>query len=98
MSLGCRSGLAALADPYPDAVQRGERQRPDCGRGQDYLGLGDEEIAAYKSSGAGTFSITVSAMKPVAQEACCAPNAEGTAKVRLATGEACGCGIESTCC
>lgn len=74
-----------------------------------------EEIAAYKASGAGTFSITVSAYKSGApggtqmpkqvrhdtgQEAtaCCAPNAEGTEKVKLATGETCGCGIDSTCC
>jgi len=72
--------------------------------------LSAEEIAAYKASGAGTFSITVSAYKAgeksvkgekaVSEEkdACCAPNAEGTAKVKLATGEECGCGINSTCC
>lgn len=63
--------------------------------------LSADEIAAYKSSGAGTFSITVSAHKPgkVSQkDACCAPNAEGTEKVKLATGETCGCGINSTCC
>ena len=62
--------------------------------------LGAEEIAAYKQSGTGTFSITVAATKPdgAAQDACCAPNAAGTAKVKLATGEACGCGIDSTCC
>ena len=79
-----------------------------------------EEIAAYKASGAGTFSITVSAVKKEAvkdatvdkasmisaipgqarndKAACCAPNAEGTEKVKLATGETCGCGINSTCC
>lgn len=67
-----------------------------------------EEIAAYKVSGAGIFSITIAAYKPgigamprdVQQEGagCCAPNAEGTAKVKLATGETCGCGIDSTCC
>ncbi|MEO8069010.1 MAG: arsenite methyltransferase [Flavobacteriales bacterium] len=68
-----------------------------------------EEIAAYKASGAGTFSVTVSASKPGAKAAsvdttadakaaCCAPNAEGTEKVKLATGETCGCGIDSTCC
>lgn len=55
-----------------------------------------EEIAAYKASGAGTFSITVSAYK--AKDACCAPNAEGTAKVKVATGEECGCGPNSNCC
>ncbi len=55
-----------------------------------------EEIAAYKAHGAGTFSITVSAFKT--KDACCAPNAEGTAKVKLATGEECGCGPNSTCC
>ena len=63
--------------------------------------LSAEEIAAYKASGVGIFSITVSAHKPGAEgkkEACCAPNAEGTEKVKLATGEACGCGIDSTCC
>lgn len=59
-----------------------------------YLSAG--EIAAYKTSGVGTFSITVSAYK--AKDACCAPNAEGTEKVKLATGEACGCGIDNTCC
>ena len=58
--------------------------------------LDPAEIAAYKASSAGTFSITVTAHKP--KEGCCAPNAEGTAKVELATGEACGCGIDSTCC
>ena len=68
-----------------------------------------EEIAAYKASGAGTFSITVSATKPGGTSAipgqalhdnqkCCAPNAEGTEKVKLSTGEPCGCGINSTCC
>ena len=63
--------------------------------------LSAEEIAAYKASDAGTFSITVSAYKPGAEakkDACCAPNAEGTEKVKLATGETCGCGINSTCC
>lgn len=63
--------------------------------------LSADEIAAYKSSGAGTFSITVSAHKPgkvTQKDACCAPNAEGTEKVKLATGETCGCGINSTCC
>lgn len=59
-----------------------------------YLSAG--EIAAYKTSGVGTFSITVSAYK--AKDACCAPNAEGTEKVKLATGEACGCGIDNPCC
>jgi arsenite methyltransferase len=68
-----------------------------------------EEIATYKASGAGTFSITVSAAKPGAKAApadatsqtkaaCCAPNAEGTEKVKVATGETCGCAIDSTCC
>lgn len=63
--------------------------------------LSAEEIATYKASGVGIFSITVSAHKPGAEgkkEACCAPNAEGTEKVKLATGETCGCGIDSTCC
>lgn len=58
--------------------------------------ISPEEIAAYKASGAGTFSITVSASK--GKDACCAPNTEGTEKVKLATGETCGCGIDSTCC
>lgn len=74
-----------------------------------------EQIATYKASGAGTFSITVTASKGSVQEVrdastslsagvkegtegCCAPNAEGTEKVKLATGETCGCGIDSTCC
>lgn len=63
--------------------------------------LSAEQIAAYKASSAGTFSITVSAYKGGAKavkDACCAPNAEGTEKVKLATGETCGCGIDSTCC
>ena len=63
--------------------------------------LSTAEIAAYKASGTGIFSITVSAHKPSAEakkDACCAPNAEGTEKVKLATGETCGCGIDSTCC
>jgi arsenite methyltransferase len=79
--------------------------------------IGAEEIAAYKAGGAGTFSITVSATKPVGisampdhasvplstggrhdNEKCCAPNAEGTEKVNLTTGETCGCGINSACC
>jgi arsenite methyltransferase len=69
----------------------------------DILGkyLSTDEIAAYKASGAGTFSITVSAYKRGAEakkDVCCAPNAEGTEKVKLATGETCGCGIDSTCC
>lgn len=59
-----------------------------------YLSL--DEIAAYKASGAGTFSITVSATKPA--DVCCAPNAEGTAKVEVATGEECGCDPKSACC
>ena len=61
-----------------------------------------EEIAAYKTSDAGTFSITVSAYKrgrtKTDKDACCAPNAESTEKVSLTTGETCGCGINSTCC
>lgn len=63
--------------------------------------LSTEEIAAYKASGTGIFSITVSAYKPGAEatkDPCCAPNAEGTEKVKLATGETCGCGVNSTCC
>ncbi len=71
--------------------------------------IGAEEVAAYKASGAGTFSITVSATKPgvraashgtatTANAPCCAPNAEGTEKVNLTTGETCGCGVNSTCC
>ncbi|HRH39893.1 MAG TPA: arsenite methyltransferase, partial [Flavobacteriales bacterium] len=63
--------------------------------------ISNEEIAAYKASGSGIFSITVSAHKPGAAASagtCCVPNAEGTEKVKLATGETCGCGIDSTCC
>lgn len=58
--------------------------------------LSTEEMAAAKSQGLGIVSITVSGEK--ADEACCVPNAEGTAKVKVATGEACGCGVNSTCC
>ena len=64
-----------------------------------------QQIASYKASGTGIFSITVAAGKPStggatdnAKATCCAPNAEGTAKVKVATGEECGCGIDSTCC
>ncbi len=64
-----------------------------------------EQIAAYKASGTGIFSITVAASKPSTggathstKDVCCAPNAEGTEKVKVATGETCGCGIDSTCC
>lgn len=63
--------------------------------------LNAEELAAFKASGTGIFSITVSAHKSgkeASKEACCAPNAEGTEKVKVATGETCGCGINSTCC
>ncbi|MBL7950359.1 MAG: arsenite methyltransferase [Flavobacteriales bacterium] len=62
--------------------------------------LSAEEIEAYKSSSAGTFSITVSAYKPsvTKNDACCVPNEEGTAKVKLATGETCGCDPKSNCC
>jgi SAM-dependent methyltransferase len=79
------------------------RKRKPINLPEDILSkyLSADEIAAYKSSGAGTFSITVSAHKPGAEakkDACCAPNAEGTEKVKLATGETCGCGIDSTCC
>ncbi len=54
------------------------------------------QISAYKASGTGIFSITVAATK--SEDACCAPNAEGTAKVKVTTGEECGCGPDSTCC
>jgi len=64
-----------------------------------------EQIAAYKASGTGILSITAAASKPStggaadnAKAACCAPNAEGTEKVKVSTGETCGCGIDSTCC
>lgn len=63
--------------------------------------LNAAEIDAYRSSGAGIFSITVSAHKAsttTATDACCAPDTEGTAKVKLTTGETCGCGIDSSCC
>ncbi|MBP9081106.1 MAG: arsenite methyltransferase [Flavobacteriales bacterium] len=70
--------------------------------------LNAEELAAFKASGTGIFSITVSATKPavsqqayvpVAEEAvCCTPNAEGTAKVKVATGETCSCDPKSNCC
>lgn len=56
-----------------------------------------DAIAAFRTGGAGIFSITVAATKP-GKAACCAPNAEGTTKVELATGEPCGCGMDSTCC
>lgn len=70
--------------------------------------MDNKEIAAFKASGTGIFSITVSAHKPINvtmpdqarndNSGCCVPNAEGTEKVELATGETCGCGIDSTCC
>lgn len=58
--------------------------------------LTPEEIAEFKASKTGIYSITVSANK--GKSACCAPNAEGSAKVKVATGEECGCGVNSTCC
>lgn len=58
--------------------------------------LSPEEITAFKSGGTGIFSITVTGSKRV--DACCTPNAGGTAKVKVATGEPCGCGVESNCC
>lgn len=70
--------------------------------------LSAAEITEFRNSGVGIFSITVSAHKPGHtampgqarhdSSACCAPNAEGTEKVKLVTGETCGCGIDSTCC
>ncbi len=68
-----------------------------------------EEIAAFKTSGTGIFSVTVSAYKKHLEgtpsgrnaedaAACCAPNEAETEKVKLATGETCGCGVDSTCC
>jgi hypothetical protein len=61
--------------------------------------LSADEIASFKAGGTGIFSITVAAKKAgAAKEACCIPNAEGTAKVKVATGEPCGCGVNSNCC
>jgi len=64
-----------------------------------------EQIAAYKASGTSIFSITAAASKPStggaadnAKAACCALNVKGTEKVKVSTGETCGCGIDSTCC
>ena len=58
--------------------------------------LSADGIAAFKASGTGIFSITVAAAK--SSEECCTPNAEATAKVKVATGEECGCAPNSTCC
>lgn len=61
--------------------------------------LSADEIETYKQSNAGTYSITVAATKSGQKpDACCAPNAAGTEKVKVATGEVCGCGIDSACC
>ena len=64
-----------------------------------------EQIAVYKASGTGIFSITVAAGKRSidsatdhGQTACCVPNAAGTAEVKVGTGEDRGCGPNSTCC
>lgn len=58
--------------------------------------LSAEEMVAAKAQGLGIVSITVSGDKTTA--ACCVPNAEGTAKVKTASGETCGCGVNSVCC
>ena len=58
--------------------------------------LNPEELAAHKAGGTGIFSITVAATKSA--DVCCAPNAAGTAKVKVATGEECGCDPKSGCC
>lgn len=64
--------------------------------------LSAEEIAAFKASGTGIFSITVAATKSETQ--CCAPTAESTAKIKLTTVEGATlptegmCGPGSTCC
>ncbi|MCB9169232.1 MAG: arsenite methyltransferase [Flavobacteriales bacterium] len=58
--------------------------------------LAPEELARFRSGGAGIFSITVTAMKGDAP--CCVPDAEGKDKVKVATGEPCGCGADNACC
>ena len=58
--------------------------------------LDPEEVVAFKADGVNISSITVRGRKPEA--ACCVPNAEGSTKVKVATGETCGCGVDSTCC
>lgn len=59
--------------------------------------MGEAEITAFRAGGDGVFSITLYGEKPITAT-CCAPNAEGTAKVKVATGETCGCGVNSSCC
>jgi SAM-dependent methyltransferase len=54
-------------------------------------------VAQVKKDGLGVESITVYGEK-TSDAACCAPNAENTEKVVKATGEDCGCGIDSACC
>jgi SAM-dependent methyltransferase len=71
--------------------------------------LSAAEIAEYKASGSGIFSITVAAHSPSTpfttpdkgredNAACCVPNAQGTAKIKVATGEECGCDPKGNCC
>ena len=59
--------------------------------------LSQEALADVNSKGLGVESITVYGEKTT-DAACCAPNAEHTEKVVKATGEDCGCGIDSACC
>lgn len=108
MYAGCVSGalqeseyLGIIHDLGFEQVSVQKRKRIDVP--DDILAnyLSADEIAAFRNSDVGIFSITVSANKPgrdAAKDACCAPNAEGTEKVKVATGETCGCGINSTCC
>ncbi len=59
--------------------------------------LSEEAVAQVKKDGLGVESITVYGEKTT-DTACCAPNSENTEKVVQATGENCGCGIDSACC
>lgn len=104
MYVGCVSGAIQEAD-YLELVRRTGftglvlQKRKPITIPDDILRryLHAEELEAFRASGEGVFSITLYGVKPDTGS-CCAPNAEGTAKVKVATGEECGCGIRSTCC
>jgi arsenite methyltransferase len=60
--------------------------------------MSTDEVTHAQTEGLGIASITVRGSKDTKAAVCCTPNAQGTAKVTVATGETCGCGVNSTCC
>lgn len=103
MYAGCVTG-AMLETEYVNVIEAAGfsnvtvRKRKPIVIPDDILSryMSAEEMASSKEEGLGIVSITVSGEK--AGGPCCIPNAEGTAKVEVATGEACGCGVNSACC